>query len=157
MADQQRSQQDIGEDLKGLEQRFWDAMQNNDGSTASQLADDTCIVVGPAGIGALDRQQLGEMLTSARWELTHYEIDDQVFQVRKLTDDVALVAYRVRQDVVVDDKPESLEAFDTTVWVRRGDNWQCALHTETLKGDPFGRHDIDRLTTGQPEQRSGAV
>jgi hypothetical protein len=51
----------------------------------------------------------------------------------------------VREDLVVDGKPESLTAYDASVWVRRGDNWLCALHTESLEGDPFGRTDKDLL------------
>ena len=88
---------------------------------------------------------MGEMLRQATYELKKFEIDDSAFELRKLTDDVALVAYSVREDLVVDGKAESLEAYDASVWVRRGDQWFCALHTETLKGDPFGRADIDRM------------
>lgn len=134
------------QELKGLEQRFWDAIQHRDIDTATQLSDSECIVVGAQGVGTLDRERLGEMLKQATYELTHYEIDDKVFQLRKITDDVVICAYPVREDLVVDGKPESLEAYDASVWVRRGDQWLCALHTETLKGDPFGRHDVDRLT-----------
>jgi hypothetical protein len=58
-----------------------------------------------------------------------------------------------RGAVIVDGKPESLAAFDASVWVRRGDAWLCALHTESLKGDPFGRHDIQLPET---ERTSGS-
>src|SRR5213076_1501974 len=82
-----------------------------------------------------------------RYELTRYELENKTFIVRKLTDDVAIVAYEVREDLIVDGKPESLAAFDASVWVRRGDSYVCALHTETLKGDPFGRIDRDLVHT----------
>ena len=134
------------QDLMSLEKRFWDAVQNRDSATASELSDDSCIVVGAQGVGAVERGQLARMLDQATYELSHYEFDESSIRIRKLTDDVAIVAYRVREDLVVDNKPESLEAFDASVWVRRGDTWLCALHTESLKGDPFGRHDIDRIT-----------
>ena len=45
----------------------------------------------------------------------------------------------LRVDTVVDGKPTKLEALDSSVWVRRDGKWVCALHTETLAGDPFGR------------------
>lgn len=32
------------------------------------------------------------------------------------------------------------EAFDSSVWVHRIGHWVCAVHTESLAGDPFGRH-----------------
>ena len=41
--------------------------------------------------------------------------------------------------MVVDGKPLTLEAYDSSVWVRRDGNWRCAAHTETLAGDPYGR------------------
>lgn len=131
--------------LRGLEKRYWDAIQVKDADAAMRLSDTECLIVGAQGVGSLDRGRLGAMLKAASYELTHYEIDDKAFQIRKLTEDVVIVAYRVREDLIVDGKPESLEAYDASVWVRRNDGWHCAMHTESLKGDPFGRSDIDRL------------
>lgn len=137
----------IDQELKRLETSYWDAVQRKDGDVAMKLSDEQCIVVGAQGVGALDRDKLVEMLKQGGgYELTSYRIDDKDLQIRQLTDDVALVAYRVYEDLVVDGRPESLEAYDTSVWVRRGDKWLCAMHTETLKGDPFGRTHLDRLT-----------
>jgi hypothetical protein len=51
----------------------------------------------------------------------------------------ALIAYSVKEELDVGDKPISLEAYDSSVWIRRGGNWVCAMHTEAVKGDPFGR------------------
>jgi hypothetical protein len=133
----------LDHELKTLERRYWDAIQRKDESTAMELSDERCVVVGAQGVGELDREKLGQMLKQASYELTRYELDDKTFRIRKITDDVAIVAYEVREDLIVDGKPESLDAFDTSVWVRRGDDWLCALHTESLKGDPFGRHDVD--------------
>lgn len=138
----------IEQELTGLEKQFWEAVQHKDGNTAAQLTDDTCILVGAQGVGVVDRARVGAMLTNATYELTKYEFDDATFRVHKLTDDVAIVAYQVHEDVVVDAQPESLAAFDASVWVRRGDTWLCALHTESLRGDPFGRADIDRIIRG---------
>lgn len=138
-------QRSIEQDVKGLEDRYWQAIQRRDAAVATSLSDDECIVVGPQGVGALPREQLGQMLERATYELTHYEIDDRLFRIKKLTEDVVVAAYQVRSDLVVDGKPESVEAYDASVWVRRGDTWVCALHTESLKGDPFGRRDVDRL------------
>lgn len=137
----------IDHELKRLETSYWDAVLRKDGDVAMGLSDEQCIVVGAQGVGALDRDKLVEMLNQGGgYELTSYRIDDKDLQIRQLTDDVALVAYRVYEDLVVDGKPESLEAYDTSVWVRRGDKWQCAMHTETVKGDPFGRTNVDRLS-----------
>ena len=67
-------------------------------------------------------------------------------QVRLLGDDVAVLACNVHEELTVDGKPVTLDAADASTWVRRNDRWVCALHTESLKGDPFGR---DRRATAQ--------
>jgi hypothetical protein len=56
-----------------------------------------------------------------------------------LGDDTALVAYAVHEALTVDGSPVSFDAADTSTWVRRDDRWICAAHTESLRGDPFGR------------------
>ena len=56
-----------------------------------------------------------------------------------LNEDVALVAYNVKEKLKVDGKPVNLEANDASVWVRKNGEWLCAMHTESLVGDPFGR------------------
>lgn len=135
----------IDQELRAVEQRYWDAVQRKDADEAIELSDDACIVVGAQGVGSIDREQLGKMLQQASYELTRYSFDDKQFQVRQIADDVAVVAYAVHEDLIVDGKPESLEAYDASVWVKRDGKWRCALHTESLRGDPFGRHDVDRL------------
>src|ERR1043165_107693 len=120
--------QTFEQQLRELEATYWNAIQNKDEATAMKLSDERCVVVGAQGVGEVDRQRLGEMLKQASYQLTHYEFADKKFQVRKLTDDVAIVAYEVREDLVVDGKAESLIAFDASVWVKRGDSWLCALH-----------------------------
>ena len=49
------------------------------------------------------------------------------------------VTVTVTNVVTVDGEPVSLEAADVSTWVRRDGRWLCALHTESLAGDPFGR------------------
>lgn len=78
------------------------------------------------------------MLDTGEWEIRDFAFGDDV-QVRRLSDDVALIAYKVREKLTVEDKPVTLEAAETSVWVRRDGAWRCAMHTESLSGDPYGR------------------
>ena len=57
----------------------------------------------------------------------------------KYVDDVGVVAYKVKEHLTVDGQPLTLEAADSSTWVRRDGEWVCALHTEAIAGDPFGR------------------
>jgi hypothetical protein len=78
------------------------------------------------------------MMKDATWEIIDFDIGDDV-EVRLVSDDVAVLAYRVHEELTVDGAPVSIDAADSSTWVRRNGNWVCALHTESIAGDPFGR------------------
>jgi hypothetical protein len=130
-------------ELLELEREFWDAMQAKDGQRAARLTDDECIVVGAQGVSAIDPSTMEKMTVEGGWELNRYSFDEENARVRFIDDNVAVVAYKVNETVVVDGQTVALDANDSSVWVRRNGEWRCALHTESLAGDPFGR---DRRT-----------
>lgn len=125
-----------------LERQFWQALKEKDIDTALRLTDDPCIVSGAQGIAQIDHQTFETMMQSASWTLDTFELSDDV-QVRLVQDDVAIVAYKVREELTVDGEPVILEAADSSTWVRRNGRWVCSLHAEAIAGDPFGR---DRQT-----------
>jgi hypothetical protein len=126
-------------ELLSLERQFWDAMRSKDGATAERLTADECIVVGAQGVSAIDKKTMSELTTEGQWTLEHYEFDDNSVQVRWIDDDVALVAYKVKERIAVEGEQLTLEANDSSVWVQRNGDWLCAVHTESIVGDPFGR------------------
>ena len=125
------------QELLNLERRYWGAVQEKDTATATALSDDPCIVVGAQGVGELSKEQLGGMLDAARYDIERFNMED--VHVRKLSEGVVALAYKVKESLVVDGEDVDLEAFDSSVWVRRNGDWVCALHTESPAGDPFGR------------------
>jgi hypothetical protein len=125
--------------LLNVERRFWDAMRDKDATTARGMTDEVSIIVGAQGVSAIDPRSMAQMLEGATWELKRYDFDESSAQVRRIGDDVAIVAYTVREQLVVDGAPLTLEANDASVWVRRDGDWVCALHTESVAGDAFGR------------------
>lgn len=127
------------QELLDVEKEFWDAMKTKDAKIAGRLTDDGCIIVGAQGVSAIDSQAMAKMTKDGKWELKKYSFDEKSTQVRFLTDDIAIVAYKVNEDVVMDGEMIPLEANDSSVWVRRDGEWRCALHTESVAGDPFGR------------------
>ncbi len=131
------STQTVEQELEQLEKQYWEALKNKDVDAAIRLTDDPCIVTGAQGVASIDRKAFTGMLTNAPWSLRDYEVSE--LQVRMLSDDVAIVAYKVTEDLTVEGKPVHLEAADASTWVRRDGRWLCALHTESLTGDPFGR------------------
>ncbi|MFZ5669848.1 MAG: nuclear transport factor 2 family protein [Pseudomonadota bacterium] len=132
------ARQAIETELLTLERRFWQSMMDKDRKAADDLTDFPCIVAGPQGVASLDKKAFAATLEAGNWEIRDFAFGDDV-QVRRLSDDVALIAYKVREKLTVDREPVTLEAAETSVWVRRDGRWRCAMHTEALSGDPFGR------------------
>src|SRR5688572_15023772 len=47
--------------------------------------------------------------------------------------------YKVHEAVMVDGKPLTVDAAHSSTWTKRNGRWVCALHSESIEGDPFGR------------------
>jgi hypothetical protein len=124
-------------ELLALEHQYWQAIKDGDAALSARLSDDPCVVTGSQGVGRIDRATLKGMFAGATWKLTGFEITSPIVEL--LTDDVAVVAYRVHEDLLVDGQPLALDASDSSTWVRRNGEWVCAVHTEAIAGDPFGR------------------
>jgi len=132
------TKRDVGKQLVELEHSYWQAIKERDWNTALRLSDDPCIVTGPQGVGKLDKHAIVAMMKGAPYQLDEYKLADDI-TVRMLGDDIGVVAYKVHEKLTVDGKPIELDAAETTTWVRRNGHWVCALHTESIEGDPFGR------------------
>lgn len=129
-------------ELLEQERLFWNAMQSKDAKAAGRMTDDGCIVVGAQGVSAIpDAKAMEKMTEEGKWQLKQFSFDEGTVQARFLTDDIAIVGYTVNESVIVDGKPLDMKAHDASVWVRRDGQWKCALHTESVAGDPFGRKD----------------
>ena len=124
-------------ELLALEKSFWQTIKDGDAALSARLSDDTCVLTGTKGVGRIDRATLEKMFSRPDYKLTSFELSSPVVEL--LTDDVAVVAYKVHEEVVVDGKPLALDAFNSSTWVRRRGRWVCAAHTESVAGDPFGR------------------
>jgi hypothetical protein len=124
-------------ELLALERQYWQAIKDGDAALSARLSGDPCVVTGAQGVGRIDRATLEKMFAGAKWKLTGFELRSPI--VERLTDDVAVVAYQVREELVVDGKPLTFDASDTSTWVRKDGRWTCSVHTEAVAGDPFGR------------------
>jgi catechol 2,3-dioxygenase-like lactoylglutathione lyase family enzyme/ketosteroid isomerase-like protein len=140
-----------------LEHAYWRAIQECDLDAAMRLTDETCVVTGAQGFAAINREMFAQMLKSEKWQLNKCEIlCDPV--IHKPSADVAIIAYQVREEMTVDGKPLTLRAADSSMWIRRAESgWRCALHTESLLGDPFGRDRALKDATDEPLAQQDAV
>jgi ketosteroid isomerase-like protein len=131
---------DIDTEILELERRYWEAIRARDVRTAVSLTEFPCLIAGASGARSVDQPSYEKMMTGASWQLHAFEIEGGA-EVRQLTDDVAVIVYRVREEMTVEGKPVTLRAADSSVWVRRKDGWRCAAHTEAGAGDAFGRRE----------------
>jgi len=123
--------------LVDYEKQYWQAIKDRDVPAAMRLTDDPCIITGAQGVARITRTAFAGMLQAGGWTLHEFTLSD--VQVRLLGDDVAVLAYKVKELLTVDGKSLTVEAADSSTLVRREGEWMCALHTEALLGDPFGR------------------
>ena len=128
----------IEQGILDLERQYWQAIQDNDIDGVLKLTDDPCYVAGAQGVKAIDHATFRSMLESPSSTVERFDIQDAPL-VSRVSDDVVLVAYQVRRDLIVKGKPVTLEAADTSTWVRKGGRWLCVMHTESIKADPFGQ------------------
>jgi hypothetical protein len=134
------------QDIIELEKKFWQTMIDRDVDTAAGMMADTAIVTGAQGAATIEAGTFARMMREGTWELRSFKLDK--LQVQLVTDATAIIGYEVTEKLVVDGKPLELTAYDASVWTRVDDEWKCALHTESVKGDPFGR---DRMKPVDPK------
>jgi hypothetical protein len=128
----------VERDLIDLERQYWQALKDQDAATAMKLSDEPCIIAGAQGVSCVQRKALAQMMASASYTLDDFELSDDTY-VRMLGEDIAIVAYKVTEHLTVEGQKIRLEASDASTWIKRDGGWVCALHTESLAGDPFGR------------------
>jgi hypothetical protein len=122
-----------------MENRFWQSIVDDDVEAAVAMLDDRSIVTGAQGVATLSHDDYRKMAKQGgqMWNLKSFQIED--VRVSFPTEDVAVIAYKVTEDIEVEGKPLTLKAADATTWVYKDGEWLAALHTESVLGDPFGR------------------
>lgn len=127
----------VESELFNLEKQYWQAIKNRDLDAALALTNNPCVVAGASGVSKVNRKSFEKIMKGAKHTLENFEMTEP--KMHMLTDDVAVLAYKVHEDLTVDGKAVSIDASEASTWVRRDGEWQCALHSESLIGDPYGR------------------
>jgi|SRR6478736_4954878 hypothetical protein len=116
-----------------LETRFWQSMVDKDAKLAKSMIASECLITGPMGAMKIDPDRYETMTEEGRWTLRSFKLSD--VDVIMPTDEVAVIAYKVHQKGDMKGKPMDMKCADSTTWVRDGQSWKCALHTETMLQD----------------------
>lgn len=125
------------QEIVQLEKQYWQGIKDKNIEACERLTDFPCLVAGAHGVASVPKEKFRGIMESGNYKLNNFEFKES--EVRMLTDDVALHAYKVHQDLTVEGKPITLDAAQSSTWIRRNGKWACALHTESLIGDPYGR------------------
>jgi ketosteroid isomerase-like protein len=116
--------------IEKLETRFWQSMVDKDPETAMTMIADQSLIAGPAGVMKITPKKYGEMTREGDWTLKSFEFDD--LEVVFPSDDVAVIAYKVRQKGDMKGEKMDLRCADTSTWVKQDGEWKCSAHTETI-------------------------
>jgi hypothetical protein len=127
------------QELLALERSYWDALKERDFRTIGRLTAEDSTVAGASGVAGVDPRSIQKQIESAPYTMKDYRIDQQTTRINRLCDDAVAISYGVHEDLEVDGKPVKLDAFDSSVWKKTENGWTCVLHTESIKGDSFGR------------------
>jgi len=116
----------VERELTELERKYWTAIMEKDAVVAGHLSHDRCIVTGAQGACHADAGTFREIMDALPWILDDFELKG--VQVSLVKDDVAIVSYEVRESLIVEGKPLTVEAADCSTWVRSEGRWKCARH-----------------------------
>jgi hypothetical protein len=124
------------DEIIALEKDYWDAMKRKDGKRSAQLSGKTSLVTGARGVTSIPKAKMGKMTEDGDWTLESYEFND--IEVVTPADDVAIIAYTVKQKVTMNGKKQELHAADSSTWIRGANGWECHAHSETFLQDSKG-------------------
>jgi len=116
--------------IVALEKSYWDAMKSKDWRRTAELSAKTALVTGARGIMSIPKEKMGKMTEEGSWTLESYAFED--VEVSTPSNDVAIIAYTVRQNVTMDGKAQKLRAADSSVWIRGTRGWECHAHSEAF-------------------------
>src|SRR4051812_39589399 len=83
------------------EKAYWTALQKGNGDAAAKLTADGCVVVGARGFSTMGPEDIKPIAEQSVGLQMKFAMDESKAQVKLLSDDLAIVAYNVREDVVV--------------------------------------------------------
>ncbi len=118
--------------LIDLENRFWQAMVDENHDIATGLLAEPAVMVSPHGAFQFDHATYRKMAGQGPRVVTSFELQD--VKVVFPNENTAVLTYRVRQGVAPREdraSEETEEMHDSSTWVRSGSGWKCVMHTET--------------------------
>jgi hypothetical protein len=121
----QSSDDDLPNELLSIANAAWTAVEQQNMAAMQTLTSHDFVFVGAAGI--VSGPELGSALQSCK--LSSFNLSSP--QLRKLSSNAAVLAYKAEQDSQCNGKPESPQLFVSDSFVRNKGKWVIVVHTET--------------------------
>lgn len=107
-----------------LEQKYWQAMQNDDIEAAVSLTRFPCLITSPQGSRLVVEDDFRNMMKGHSGKSYEgMEMKNNMVQI--LNDETAIITY----EAVLNGKTH----IDASTWVNENGSWVCAFHTEIEK------------------------
>jgi len=116
-------------EIERLERAFWQSMVDREPAVATGMITEPALMVSGHGSMSFDRDGYTRMANNEQHRLVAFSLSDM--DVLFPTDDVAIATYRAHQKMQMDGKPMEFDSIDSSTWVKVGDAWKCAAHTES--------------------------
>lgn len=116
-------------EIERLEKAFWQSILDGSPQVATEMLTEPALMVSGHGAHKFDHATYTKMANDDRVKLLDYKIS--AMDVLLPTDDVAVASYRVLQKVEMEGKTTEMDVYDTSTWVKVGDQWRCVMHTES--------------------------
>ena len=127
--------------LIDLENKFWQSMVDKDTDTAVEMINEPSVMVSSHGTIKFDRAGYRKMAEQGPQVLKNFELSD--VEVTYPNESTAVITYRVKQEVAAREngsESTSQEMDESSLWIKKGKQWLCALHTETPRAAKSGTH-----------------
>lgn len=118
-------------DIERLETAFWQSMVDGQPKVAAGMLAERALMVSGHGAMTFDPAGYVRMANDPSHKLLDYALSDM--EVLFPSDDVAIATYKVDQKVERDGKSMTMQAVDSSTWVKSGGDWKCVAHTESLQ------------------------
>jgi hypothetical protein len=105
-----------------LENKFWQAIVDEDADTAVELLNEPSVMVSAHGAFKFDHDAYRKMADNGQRKLAGFELTD-----------MEVVFPNVKQRMSEKGKKAGNieEMNDSSTWIRSGNDWKCVMHTET--------------------------
>jgi len=110
-----------------MEKQLWEAWKNHKSEPFNQYLSSGSVSVTPAGLE--DKTKTLEEMSQSDCKVESFSLENT--KVTWVNRDTALLTYKGNQDAVCKGQKIPSSVWASSIWVKRGSQWQAMFHQET--------------------------